>query len=83
LFTYVIYYSNINILGYYYYYYYYYYYSLTPWCRILFEKLIVTQLIKKYPASLLNRRFITVLTKARHWTISCYTQYYRLKPSEP
>jgi hypothetical protein len=24
--------------------------SLTPWCRILFEKLIVTQLIKKYPA---------------------------------
>jgi hypothetical protein len=23
-------------------------YSLTPWCRI-FEKLIVTQLIKKYP----------------------------------
>jgi hypothetical protein len=25
-------------------------YLLTPWCRILFEKLIVTQLIKKYPA---------------------------------
>jgi hypothetical protein len=25
-------------------------YSLAPWCRILFEKLIVTQLIKKYPA---------------------------------
>jgi hypothetical protein len=25
-------------------------YSLTSWCRILFEKLIVTQLIKKYPA---------------------------------
>jgi hypothetical protein len=24
--------------------------SLTPWCRILFEKLIVTQLIKKCPA---------------------------------
>jgi hypothetical protein len=24
--------------------------SLTPWCRILFEKLIVTQLIKKYLA---------------------------------
>jgi hypothetical protein len=22
---------------------------LTPWCRILFEKLIVTQLIKTYP----------------------------------
>jgi hypothetical protein len=25
-------------------------YLLTPWCRTLFEKLIVTQLIKKYPA---------------------------------
>jgi hypothetical protein len=25
---------------------------LTPWCRILFEKLIVTQLFKKYPAFL-------------------------------
>jgi hypothetical protein len=24
-------------------------YSLTPWYRILFEKLIVTQLVKKYP----------------------------------
>jgi hypothetical protein len=24
---------------------------LTPWCRILFEKLIVTQLVKKYPFS--------------------------------
>jgi hypothetical protein len=24
-------------------------YSLTPWCRILFEKLTVTRLVKKYP----------------------------------
>jgi hypothetical protein len=28
--------------------------SLTPWCRKLFEKLIVTQLVKKYPAFLWN-----------------------------
>jgi hypothetical protein len=28
--------------------------SLTPWCRILFEKLIVTQLVKKYPTFLWN-----------------------------
>jgi len=27
---------------------------LTPWCRILFEKLIATQLVKKYPAFLWN-----------------------------
>jgi hypothetical protein len=29
-------------------------YLLTPWCRILFEKLIVTQLVKKYPSFLRN-----------------------------
>jgi hypothetical protein len=28
--------------------------SLTLWCRILFEKLIITQLIKRYPAFLWN-----------------------------
>jgi hypothetical protein len=44
--------------------------SLTPWCNILFEELIVTQLVKKYPLLYGTRRFITVLTKARHWTLS-------------
>jgi hypothetical protein len=29
-------------------------YLLTSWCRILFEKLIVTQLVKTYPAFLWN-----------------------------
>jgi hypothetical protein len=29
-------------------------YLLISWCRIVFEKLIVTQLVKKYPASLRN-----------------------------
>jgi hypothetical protein len=38
---------------------------LTPWCRILFEKLTVTQLAKKnILLSYGNRRFITVFTKA-------------------
>jgi hypothetical protein len=34
---------------------------LTPWCRILFEKLVVTQLVKKYPFSnnISFRRFIS------------------------
>jgi hypothetical protein len=27
---------------------------ITPWCSILFEKLIITQLVKKYPAFLWN-----------------------------
>jgi hypothetical protein len=46
-----------------------YFLLITPWCRILFEKLIVTQLVKKYPAYG-TRRFITVFTKAHHWTLS-------------
>jgi hypothetical protein len=29
-------------------------YLLTPWCKILFEKLIVTQLVRIYPAFLRN-----------------------------
>jgi len=28
------------------------FYLLTPWCRILFEKLTITQLVKKYHAFL-------------------------------
>jgi hypothetical protein len=28
--------------------------KLTPWCRMLFEKLIVTQLVRNYPAFLRN-----------------------------
>jgi hypothetical protein len=43
---------------------------LTPWCRTFFEKLIVTQLVKKILLSYGTRKFITVLTKARHWTPS-------------
>jgi hypothetical protein len=39
----------------------------TPWCRIFFEKLIVTQLNQTTACFLYGtRRFITVLTKARH-----------------
>jgi hypothetical protein len=45
-------------------------YLLTPWCRILFEELIITQLVKKYSAFYGTRKFITVFTQARHWTLS-------------
>jgi hypothetical protein len=44
--------------------------SLTPWCRKLFENLIITQLVKNILLSYGIRRFITVFTKARHWTLS-------------
>jgi hypothetical protein len=43
---------------------------LTPWCRILFEELIVTQLVKKILLSYGTRRFITVFSQAHHWTLS-------------
>jgi len=42
----------------------------TPWGRVILEKLMVTQLVKKFPASYENRRFITVFTRGRHWSLS-------------
>ena len=41
-------------------------YLLTPWCRVLLEKLTGLQLLKKYPAFYGTRRFITALTSVRH-----------------
>jgi hypothetical protein len=63
--------TTTNYYYYYYYYYCYYYYccfslaavhivtphKLTPWSRVLLRKLIVTQLVKKYPAFYVTRRF--------------------------
>jgi hypothetical protein len=43
-------------------------YLIIPWYRILFEKLIVTQFVKNI-LSYGTRRYITVFTKARHWTL--------------
>jgi hypothetical protein len=40
-----------------------------PWNRVLHEKLIITQLVKKFPASHGTGRFITVSTRAYHWTV--------------
>jgi hypothetical protein len=36
---------------------------ITPWSKVLLEKLTITQLVKKFPAFYANRRFVTVLTK--------------------
>ena len=41
-------------------------YLLTPWCRVLVEKLTGLQLVKKFPAFHGTRRFITALTSLRH-----------------
>ena len=45
-------------------------YLLTPWCRVLLEKLTGQQLVKKLPAFHGTRRFITALTSARHLSLS-------------
>ena len=45
-------------------------YLLTPWRRVLFEKLTGLQLVKKLPAFHGTRRFITALTSVRHLSLS-------------
>ena len=45
-------------------------YLLTPWCRVLLEKLTGLQLVKKFPTFYETRRFITALTSVRHLSLS-------------
>ena len=45
-------------------------YLLTPWCRVPLEKLTGLQLVKKFPAFHITRRFITTLTSVRHLSLS-------------
>jgi hypothetical protein len=40
--------------------------SITPWSRVLPEKLKCPELLKKFPAFYGTRRFITVYTRGRH-----------------
>ena len=46
-------------------------YLLTPWCRVLLEKLTGLQLVKKFAAFYGIRRFITTLTSVCHLSLSC------------
>ena len=45
-------------------------YQLTPWSRVLFEKLTGFHLVKKFPPIYEPRRFITARTTARHLSLS-------------
>jgi hypothetical protein len=45
-------------------------YLLTPWSRVLPEKLTGLQLVKKFPTFYGTRKFITVLTSTRHLSLS-------------
>ena len=52
---------------------------LTPWSRVLLQKLASLQLVKKFPAFYGTRRFLTALTSARHlflsWTSPIQSSY--------
>jgi len=45
-------------------------YLLTPYSRVLLEKLIGSQLVKKFPEFYVTLRFITAFTSARHLSLS-------------
>ena len=45
-------------------------YLITPWCRVLLEKLTGLQQVEKFPAFHGTRMFITALTSVRHLSLS-------------
>ena len=45
-------------------------YLLSPWSRVLLEKLTGSQLVKKFSAFYGTQRFITAITTARHLPLS-------------
>ena len=58
-------------------------YLLTPWCRVLLEKLTGLQLVKKLPAFHGTRRFITALTSVRQSIYPHPTSWRSIHPSMP
>ena len=55
-------------------------YLLTPWSRVLLEKLTGLQLLKKFPAFYGTRKFITAFTSTRHLSLSCASSIQCIHP---
>ena len=55
-------------------------YLLTPWCRVLLEKLTGLQLVKKFPAFHGTPRFITALASVRHLSLSWASPIQSIHP---
>ena len=55
-------------------------YLLTPWSRVIFEKLTGFQLVKKFPAFYVTQRFITAFRSARHLFLSCASSIQSILP---
>ena len=53
---------------------------LTPWCRVLLEKLTGLHLDKKFPAFYGTRRFITTLTSSRYLSLSWASSIHSILP---
>jgi len=56
-------------------------YLLTPWSRVLLEKLTGLELVKKFSALNGTRRFITVFTSARHLSLSWASSIQSIPPT--
>ena len=55
-------------------------YLITPWCRVLLEKLTGLQLVKKFLAFHGTRRFITALTSVRQLCLSWANPIHSIYP---
>ena len=55
-------------------------YLLTPWSRILLQKLTGSQLVKKLPTFYGTRKFITAFTTAQHLSLSWATTIQSMPP---
>ena len=55
-------------------------YFLTPWSRVLHDKLTCFQLVKKLPAFYWTRRFITAFTSAPHLSLSWAASIQSITP---
>jgi hypothetical protein len=58
-------------------------YLLTPWSRVLPEKLKRPKLLKKLPALYGTRRFVTAFTRARHLSLSWARLIQSMPPPHP
>jgi len=56
-------------------------YVLTPWNRVLLEKLTGSQIVKKFPAFYGNQRFITAVTSARHLSLTWASSIQSIPPT--
>jgi hypothetical protein len=55
-------------------------YPLTPWSRVLLEKLTDLQLVKKFPAFYGTQRFITAFISTRHLSLSWASPIQSIPP---